>query len=260
MAAGGHERGGKKGDKQVFKRGNESGLTYQLKWAAWEWLYSVRRCRCIGFEVKLEGPGGRVVDLAAVGPGNAIYIVEVKASRGDFTRDNHTLNDLEALKELNEPLLRRGRLARRTLTQAAKFAQGEKDQGWESEPSYQLALADYERLRHEEQIYRERVATYSVKFHDPRFLATADYHYIMAPQGLVPRKAMPPEWGLLNETPAELIPAPRKDVRKNAGIVSNVLRAIARSSSTSMMRAQGVLFTEDGAVFPQDTAGEEGNV
>ena len=250
------ERDGKSGGKQAFKRGNESGLTYQLKWAAWEWLYSIARCRCIGFEVKLEGPGGRVVDLAAVGPGNAIYVVEVKASRGDFARDNHTLEDLEALKELNEPLLRRGRLARRTLTQAAKFAQSEKDQGWESEPSYQLALADYERLRREERTYRDRVAVYSVKFHDPRFLAIADYHYIMAPHGLVPRKAMPPNWGLLNEAPTELIPAPRKDVRKNAGIVSNVLRAIARSGSTSMMRAQGVLFTEDGAVFPRESAGD----
>ena len=109
--------------RQVFKRGNETALTYSLKWTAWEWLYSVARCRCIGFEVKLEGPGGRVVDLAAVGPGNLIYVVEVKASRADFARDNHTHADLQALKDRNEPLLRRGRLARLTLTQATRFAQ-----------------------------------------------------------------------------------------------------------------------------------------
>lgn len=241
------------GYSQAFRRGNESRLTYKLKWAAWEWLYSVAQCRCIGLEVKLEGPGGRIVDLAAVGPGNAIYVVEVKASRADFARDNHSHADLEALKELNEPLLRRGRLARLTLTQAARYAQEAKPDGWESEPSYQLALADYERLRREEQTYRDRVATFSIKFHDPRFLAVADYHYIMAPRGLVPLKQLPDRWGLLDESPSVVSPAPRKDVRKNSGIVSNILRAIARSDSTSMMRAQGVLFTEDGAVFPRES-------
>ena len=239
-------------EAQVFRRGNETALTYSLKWAAWEWLYSVARCRCIGLEVKLEGPGGRVVDLAAVGPGNTLYVVEVKASRADFARDNHTLADLQAFKDLNEPLLRRGRLARRTLNQAAEYARQQRPDGWESEPSYQLALADYERLRREEQNYRNRLATYSVKFHDPSFLAVADYHYIMAPRGLITGRQIPPQWGLLNEAPEAVIPAPRKAVRKNSGIIANVLRAIARSGATSMMRAQGVLFTEDGAVFPRD--------
>ena len=240
------------GAGQVFKRGNESKLAYSLKWAAWEWLYTLAGCRSIGLEVKLEGPGGRIVDLAAVGPGNTIYIVEVKASRADFARDNHTYDDLAALKELNEPLLRRGRLARHTLTQATRYAQESRSEDWEEEPSYQLALADYQRLRKEEQTYRDRVSTFSVKFHDPRFLAIADYHYIMAPRKLVPAKLVPPQWGLLNDLPDVVIPAPRKEVRKNSGILSNVLRSISRSNSTSMMRAQGVLFTEDGAVFPRD--------
>ena len=244
------ETGTGRSDGLVFKRGNESKLTYSLKWAAWEWLYTFGGCRSIGFEVKLEGPGGRVVDLAAVGPGNLIYIVEVKASRADFARDNHTSTDLETLKELNEPLLRRGRLARRTLTQATQYAQAARADDWESELSYQLALADYQRLRREEQTYRERVATFSVKFHDPGFLAIADYHYIMAPRKLVPASKVPPQWGLLNELPDVVVPAPQKEVRKHSGIVANILRAIARSNSTSMMRAQGVLFTEDGAVFP----------
>ncbi len=235
----------------VFKQGSEGPLTYSLKWAAWEWLYSEAGCRCIGFEVKLEGPGGRIVDLAAVGPGNAIYIVEVKASRADFARDNHTHSDLASLKELNDPLLRRGQLARRTLTQATRYARSVRDDDWAEEPSYRLALADYERLRREEKSYRERVATFSVKFHDPRFLAIADYHYIMAPRKLVPVKSVPPVWGLLNETPEVVKPADKKEVRKNSGIMSNIFRAIARSNANAMMRAQGVRFGEDGAVFPE---------
>lgn len=237
---------------QVFKRGNESKLTYSLKWAAWEWLYTFAGCRSIGFEVKLEGPGGRIVDLAAVGPHNTFYVIEVKASRADFSRDNHTFGELEALRELNEPLLRRGRLARRTLTQAARYAQVARCDEWEEEPSYQLALADYRRLLKEEQTYRDRVATFSVKFHDARFLAIADYHYIMAPRNLVPTRKVPPQWGLLNEMPDVVVPAPAKKVRKNSGILSNILRSISRSNSTSMMRAQGVLFTGDGAVFPRN--------
>lgn len=252
VEVGRRKQGAGVGAGQVFKRGNESKLTYSLKWAAWEWLYTFAGCRSIGFEVRLEGPGGRIVDLAAVGPGNTIYIVEVKASRADFSRDNHTHDDLEALRELNEPLLRRGRLARRTLTQATRYAQETRANDWERELSYQLALADYQRLRKEEQTYRDRVATFSVKFHDPRFLAIADYHYIMAPRKLVPARQVPPQWGLLDEIPNVVVPAPRKEVRKNSGILSNILRSISRSNSTSMMRAQGVLFTEDGAVFPRD--------
>ena len=57
-----------------FKRGNETGLTYDLKWAAWELLYHEAGYRVIGLEVKLEGPAGRIVDLAAVGPQNTLYI------------------------------------------------------------------------------------------------------------------------------------------------------------------------------------------
>ena len=81
-----------------FKRGNETALTYDLKMAAWEWLYHEADCRVIGLEVKLEGPGGRIVDLAAVGPQNTFYVVEVKSSRSDFVRDDHTAYDFSELQ------------------------------------------------------------------------------------------------------------------------------------------------------------------
>ena len=61
-------------DPARFKLGSESDLAYSLKWEAWEWLYSSARCRCIGFEVRLQGPWGTVVDVVGVGPGNAIYL------------------------------------------------------------------------------------------------------------------------------------------------------------------------------------------
>ena len=81
---------------------------------------------------------------------------------------------------------------------------------------------------------------FDTKFHDPRFMGIADFHYLIAPKGVVTRNSLPPQWGLLDETPAVSLPAPRKVVKKNTGIVSNFLRAIARSNTASMMRSQGM--------------------
>ena len=67
-----------------FKRGNETALTYDLKMAAREWLYREADCRVIVLEVKLDGPGGLTVDVAALVPENTFYIIEVKSSRLDF--------------------------------------------------------------------------------------------------------------------------------------------------------------------------------
>ncbi len=217
-------------DPARFKLGSESERAYQLKWEAWEWLFSQARCRCIGLEVRLQGPWGTVVDVVGVGPGNAIYVVEVKASRSDFARDNHTEADIDRLRQRQYALDRRIVLARA--------------------PGYRSRNGDGSRLEREAERLRERLATVSTKFHNPRFLGIADYHYIMAPQGVVLTEMIPPGWGLLEPGPVEISPAPAKTIRKNTGIVSNVLRAIARSNTTAMMRAHGVTFTAAGAGFP----------
>ena len=235
-----------------FKRGNESDLTYGLKWAAWEWLYVCTRCRCIGFEVRLEGPFGRVIDVAGVGPENTIYAIEVKVSRGDLFKDDHGLDDKAKLAAREPVVERRSGLAEEILQQAAEYAQRVDSHNWESVDTYRQAKADHERVTHQEEAYKQRLEKYSVKFRDPRFLALADYHYIMAPKSLIRRHEVPPRWGLLDDTPSEVVPAPHKDIRKNTGIVSNVLRAIARANTTSMMRHHGVTFQEGEAVFPGD--------
>jgi hypothetical protein len=235
-----------------FNRDNETERTYWLKWAAWEWLYTIAQCRCIGMEVRLEGPGGRVVDLVGVGPGNTIYVVEVKSSRSDFSRDNHTADDLAALAAQGKLVAGRTELARKTLVQATVHAQKVLPDAWREVLAYRQALADFRRVVGKERAYRTRLATYSIKFHDDRFLKIADYHYIIAPRQTVTHRWLPPQWGLLDDTPRVVVPAPRKSVRKNTGIVSNVLRGIARSNTTSMMRAQGVVFAEGGAALPDD--------
>jgi hypothetical protein len=238
-----------------FQRRNETHQTYRLKWAAWEWLYNIAQCRCIGMEVRLQGPGGRVVDLVGVGPENTIYIVEVKASLPDFSRDDHTPEGLVALRAQARALANRINLAQETLSQAIAYARKVQPETWEETRAYRQALDDCQRLDREKATYQTRLAAYSIKFHDGRFLAIANYHYIMAPRGEISRRRVPPQWGLLDETPSVVIPAPPKDIRKTTGIVSNILRAIARSNTTAMMRSLGVSFTEEGAVFPRDSAG-----
>ena len=227
----------------LFKRGNETELTYDLKMAAWEWLYREADCRVIGLEVKLEGPGGRIVDLAAVGPRNAFYIVEVKSSKSDFSRDDHTAGDLSELQGREVTVTGRTELAKETLRQAMNYAKQTDPEAWREVPAFKQALTDYRRVAGKEEAYRNRVASYSTKFHDPRFMGIADFHYLIAPKGVVTRGSLPPQWGLLDETPAVSLPAPGKETRKNTGIVSNFLRAIARSNTTSMMRSQGMSFT-----------------
>ena len=219
-----------------FKLGSESALAYRLKWEAWEWLHSWARCRCIGLEVRLQGPWGTVVDVVGIGPGNTIYVVEVKASRADFARDNHTEADIGRLRRRQDALSRRIELTH--------------------SPGYQSRNGDSNRLEQEAERLRERLATVSTKFHNPRFLGIADYHYIMAPRGVAPAETIPPSWGLLEPGPIEIVAAPAKTIRKNTGIVSNVLRAIARANTSAMMRAHGVTFSADGAAFPHPSDNE----
>ena len=164
--------------------------------------------------MRLQGPWGAVIDVVGVGPGNVIYAVEVKASRADFARDNHTAADIDRLRRRQDALKRRIELDRA--------------------PGYRPWNGDGNRLEQEAERLQERLATVSTKFHNPRFLSIADYHYIMAPRGVynVLTEMIPPGWGLLEPGPAETVAAPAKAIRKNTGIVSNVLRAIARANTT----------------------------
>ncbi|MEE3168195.1 MAG: hypothetical protein VX654_11860, partial [Chloroflexota bacterium] len=134
-----------------FKRGNETGLTYDLKMAAWEWLYREAGCRVIGLEVKLEGPGGRIVDLAAVGPQNTFYIIEVKSNRSDFSRDDHTGDDLTELQDRERNVMERTDLAKETLRQALGFAKETSPDFWRDVPAFKQALSDYQRVSGKEE-------------------------------------------------------------------------------------------------------------
>lgn len=200
-------------------------------------------------EVRTEGPTGRVVDLAGMGPGNIVYVVEVKVSKADFARDNHTVEDTTAMVSRAASINQQTLLAQRILVQSTKDAQQPVPESWRRVPAFQQALCDYRKQVRKKRAYLSRLATYSTKFHDPRFLRIADYHYIIAPPGVVSPRDLPPQWGLLDDTPAVVIPAPHKKIRKTQGIAANILRAIARSNTNSMMRSQGVSFNADDVSF-----------
>jgi hypothetical protein len=143
-------------------------------------------------EVRMEGPRGRVVDLAGIGPGNIVYVVEVKASKADFARDNHTAEDTAAMVSSGASIDKKTLLAQRILVQSTEYAQQQAPESWRRIPAFQQALSDYRKQVWKKRAYLSRLATYSTKFHDPRFLRIADYHYIIAPPGVVsPRSYLP---------------------------------------------------------------------
>ena len=233
--------------KRPFHRASDNLMTYRLKWAAWEWLYSAAKCRAIGFEVRLEGPGGRVVDVVGVGPDNRVYAIEVKASRGDKARDDHDIDDLKRLQSRVPVMDKTVQFTVGVLEAAAEYAVSSGVKKLGSDPAYRQALSDLDNRTEKRNAYAKRVANFSTKFRDPGFLSTAHYHYLMAPAGMIRRDELPPFWGLLDGTPRVVMEAPVKQV---ADATTHVLRNIARSNSTTMMTEYGVIRSKGQTMFP----------
>ena len=215
----------------LLKRGNESELTYRLKWAAWQWLHDFAGCRAIAFEVKLEGPGGRISDVVGLGPENRVHIVEVKASRSDASRDDNTRRDEEKLGGRTPSLDEAVDLTASVLEAAAELARGRFGATWRNDPAYIQAETDHHSALNRRGSHSRRISTFSTKFHDPVYLRAAECHHIMAPAGLVRPSSLPPYWGLLDERPGLIVEAPVKQVRK---ATAHVLRAIARANTRDL--------------------------
>lgn len=215
----------------LLKRGNESELTYRLKWAAWQWLYEQAGCRAIAFEVRLEGPGGRITDLVGLGPENRVYIVEVKSSRSDASRDDNTLRDASRLGGQGAGIDDAVSLTAGILEASAALARSRLGNSWQDDRAYRQAAAGHARLLRKRDSHSRRLASFSTKFHDPAYLRAADCHYIMAPAGLIKPPELPPFWGLLDGRPGLVAEAPPKQVQK---VTAHVLRAIARANTRDL--------------------------
>ena len=220
----------------ILKSAGETDLTYQLKWAAWRWLYSVAKCRAIGMEVRLEGPFGRVVDLVGVGKNNIVYIVEVKSSRSDLKRDDKSETDRKRAAAQLTALQDAANLTATVLNEARQHAVKTTTSGtdWRQHPAYVSARRDHEDIKNRIASKERTLVRFSTKFHDPSFLACADLHYIMAPKDLIRRSELPPFWGLLNESSEIVVSAVQKQIRKNT---THVLRAIAKANTRDLMKA-----------------------
>jgi len=222
---------------RALERRNESDLTRSLKSAALTWLYREAKCREIAFEVRLEGPFGRIADVVGVGPENRVYLVEVKASRSDTARDNHSERDRRRLEEAQLVAQEAVRFTAGVLEAASGYAGRDENVAEETNAAYLQALNDHRRTIQRHRRLRERAATFSTKFHDPAYLRVAHCHYIMAPAGLLQASEIPPMWGLLDENLTVRVEAPVKQVRD---ATRHVLREIARANTRDLMAVHGV--------------------
>ncbi len=242
--------------QMLLKRGNETTLTYRLKWSAWEWLHTQARCRSIAFEVRLEGPFGRIADVVGIGPGNRVYLIEVKSSRSDKARDDNTPDDYRRLAD-REPVVEESvRLTAGILEAAAGYARAPEEgnaqargntSDWREDAGYRQALKDHAVTVRQKERLRARIATFSTKFHDAAYLRCAHFHYVMAPAGLIHTTEVPPMWGLLDDHLNTRVEAPYKQVPE---ATRHVLRAISRANSRDLMHAYGVQRSKEGLQFP----------
>ncbi|MCH8910932.1 MAG: hypothetical protein IH867_09345 [Chloroflexi bacterium] len=219
-----------------FRNRNETELTHALKWAAWKWLWEVAGCRLIGFEVRLEGPFGRIADVVGLGPENRVFLVEVKSSRADLRRDDNNERTREKLVAKSKSLDRAVELTRHVLSEAGKSTEGQNRNNETSGNRSRVALAeaDARTFVRKSESTKTRIDTLSVKFHDLAYLRCADYHYIMAPHRMVRTTELPDQWGLLDQRGEIVVEAPLKQVRR---VTPHVLRAIARANTRDLMKA-----------------------
>lgn len=221
--------------RELLRAKNETVATTELKWAAWRWLWEVAGCRSIGFEVKLEGPFGRIADLVGVGKQNVVYLIEVKSSRADLRRDDHSATDRARVKAEHAALADAAELAVAILDDARKEALAEvgPDEDWRATRGYQAARRELDAAREKLEMRTRSLKTFSTKFHDPRFLACADYHCIMAPAGLISINELPPYWGLLDADGNTVVEPTLKQIRRNT---THVLRAISKANTRDIRK------------------------
>jgi hypothetical protein len=137
--------------------------------------------------------------VVGVDTNNRVYIVEVKYPRSDLLKDSWTMRDRARLSE-----------------DLRGYAEDARDVAAERAQSAQ-----------------RRLASFSIKFHDPAYFRPADFHYLIAPHGLIWPSDLPPFWGLMNERGEHLAAAPQKQVRR---VTAHVLRSIGKANTRDIKK------------------------
>jgi hypothetical protein len=158
-----------------------------------------------------------------------VFLIEVKSSRADLSRDDNNERTKKRLRKKAKSLDEATELTRSVLSDAKAIAATAN-----TGQAIALAEADAEAVASKSASTKKRIETLSTKFHDPAYLRCADYHYIMAPHRMIRTTEVPDQWGLLNEHSEAVVEAPLKQVKR---VTQHVLRAIARANTRDLMKA-----------------------
>lgn len=243
-------------DARMLRRRNESELHYRLKRAAWKWLWA-RGCRAIAFEAKPDPALPARVDVLAVAPDKATYIIEAKQSRGDFLRDlarQASAGHARALAHLEELWTRYERAAEGARALAAERGGSSHLAVPEfapfAEAHLQLALKARRRLERTD-------AAAPGKFGLDQLGRIARYRFLAAPPQVAAPEELPPGWGLLayDEKKDELrIARPANPSGK--GEPARVLAEVARVNTQDLMMSSGVTWHRGQPRFPKPPPAE----
>jgi hypothetical protein len=234
----------------MIRRGNESELHFRIKRAAWRWLWE-RGCRAIAFEALPDPKLGARVDVLAVAPDKATYVIEAKQSRGDFLRDlakeaapahRRALEALEALWSRYELAVEgarqlareRGLTSHLDVAELAPFA----------EAHLELALRARRRLA-------RTSGPDDRKFGMTQLGRIARFRYVAAPPHVGTAEELPDGWGLLSFDDATETVVVAKPARPGRGDPARVLAEVARVNTQDLMHAGGVTWRRSGPRWPR---------
>jgi hypothetical protein len=155
--------------------------------------------------------GSYIYDVVGT-DGARIYVVESKAQRGDFLRE---CNDPEDIKDKIK--------------------------------EYKALLKETGDTDYVDKIHKEKEK--GIKFYDKSIFKLANECYIIAPQDMIMKEDLPEGWGLLDEEPMTVIPAPKRAVEQKW--ITRVIGEIGKKHTKGYLREIGVEFVGKKVVFPE---------
>lgn len=155
--------------------------------------------------------GSYIYDVVGT-DGFRIYIIESKAQRGDFLRE---CNDPEEIKE--------------------------------NIKEYKCILKETGDTDYIDKIHKEKKK--GIKFYDKSVFKLANECYIIAPENMIHKDELPKGWGLLDEEPMTVIPAPKRQVDQKW--ITRIIGEIGKKHTKLYLKNIGVEFNDKNVVFPE---------
>lgn len=154
--------------------------------------------------------GNYIYDVCGT-DGSSIYIVESKSRHQDFKRD---CNDPKVIKE--------------------------------NIKEYKRLLKETGDTDYQDKIHKEKDK--SIKFFDESIFKLASSAYIIAPKNIIEEDEVPKGWGLLDDEPMTVIPAPQRKIDKKW--ISKIMGEIGKKHTKMYLKQIGVEFEGKRVIFP----------